>query len=181
MPLAEQAEVHRAWAEAAAVKLRLCSCAGCAALALATVATCHHACEALFEATADADASAAGWHGERAATGAALCAALLLHVQLFLALPAQAGASKARMETAEQCLAQWDALLNDDADLTMAAADHQRDQVRPPTPDLSSLTMDQALYSTSGCASLTAPRACRWSCCASGWRRQRRTWRWWRR
>jgi hypothetical protein len=129
MPVPEQAELFRSWADAAAVKFRLCSCAGCSLLALATVNTCHRACEELFDSLEDLDNQAPGWQSEREATGRAFAFTLALHMQLFLAIPAQVGVTKARMETAEQILEEWDALAQEPFDLLICTSDDTKVQV----------------------------------------------------
>jgi hypothetical protein len=128
MPVPEQAELFHSWAQAAAVKLRLCSCAGCSLLALATVTTCHRACEELFDALEGLDSQASGLREERKATGRALASTLALHIQLFLAIPAQVAVTKARMETAEQCLGEWDSLVQEPLGLLTYVSDDTKAQ-----------------------------------------------------
>jgi hypothetical protein len=120
MPISEQALVVVTWASAAALKARLCACAGCAAAAMHTAAACHTLAAQLFAAAADAPvdtsdtpegrAAAARRASEWEATGRALASVLERQIELFCALMTDASATAERIDLAAACLRELDAL-----------------------------------------------------------------------
>lgn len=122
MPVGEQAEVLTAWAQAALIKLQLCSCTGCAGAALLSVRTCHDLASDLFNSV-DAFRDTATWRREWEAAGRALVQTLQVHVVLLLLTHTHVSPNKARLHAARCCAEQWDELMADGLTWQLPARD----------------------------------------------------------
>jgi hypothetical protein len=127
MPVYEQATILRDWAAAANIKLRLCSCMGCAATATHTVSTCHTINSQLFDSLAESVHQLNG-PSEWQATGRALASTVQAHVDFFLMLQADMSASKERVLAGMQCVEDWDHLC--DVGLTDHVSEDDAHRVR---------------------------------------------------
>ena len=127
MKLGIQATVLRGWAEAALMKLRLCSCMGCAAAALLSVRTCHDLVTELYNEV-DSRRRDVRWLEERESVGLALLRTLKVHVALLLITHAHASPNKTRLRVAVRCVEQWEALMH--AGLRAKAPRHDHHLVR---------------------------------------------------
>ena len=122
MPVSEQADVLTAWAQAALIKLQLCSCSGCAGAALLSVRTCHDLASDLFSSV-DALRDTQAWRREWEAAGRSLVQTLQVHVVLLLLTHTHVSPNKARMHAARRCAEQWDELMADGLTWQLPARD----------------------------------------------------------
>lgn len=127
MKLGIQATVLRGWAESALMKLRLCSCMGCAAAALLSVRTCHDLVSELYNQV-DSRQLELRWLEERESVGLALLRTLKVHVALLLITHAHASPNKTRLRVAMGCVEQWEVLMH--AGLRAKAPRHDHHLVR---------------------------------------------------
>lgn len=122
MSVDEQSEVLTAWAQAALIKLQLCSCTGCAGAALLSVRTCHDLASDLFKSV-EGFREKKSWRREWEAAGRALVQTLQVHVVLLLLTHTHVSPNKARLQAARRCAEQWDVLMADGLTWQLPARD----------------------------------------------------------
>ncbi|KAK9816451.1 hypothetical protein WJX72_000489 [[Myrmecia] bisecta] len=120
----EQADLYCGWAESVLLKLRGCTCPGCAALAMQAIRMAHIQAARLFARVDKKKARAPEAWRE---VGSRLVRIIHAHVCLLLDTEARQSAMRAAVWQAQQCLQEWDKMARNG--LTVEAGIHNSLQV----------------------------------------------------